>query len=155
MQPISIHARSPKEPLLECWTSLSALATITSRLRIGTLVTCNSFRFPSLLAKMASTVDNISGGRLEFGISCGWFKQEHLAYGIRFSSFAIRIQQLREALQIIKKMWTEEISTFDGRYYRLENAINYPKPLQKPHPPIWIGGKNVELLKLAAEIANA
>jgi F420-dependent oxidoreductase-like protein len=155
MQPICIQVSSFKEPLLESWTTLSALATITSRLRIGVLVTCNSFRSPSLLAKIASTVDNISGGRLEFGIGCGWFKEEHLAYGLPFSNFTVRIQQLRESLQIIKKMWSEEISTFDGKYYSLKNAINYPKPLQKPHPPIWIGGKNMELLKLTAEFADA
>jgi len=155
MQPIFIRTTSFKEPLLEAWTTLSALAAVTSRLRVGVLVTCNPFRFPSVLAKMASTLDNISGGRLEFGIGCGWFKHEHMAYGIPFSNLASRIQQLREALYIIKKMWTEDISTFNGKYYNIKNAINHPKPVQKPHPPIWIGGKNMELLKLVAEIADA
>jgi len=124
---------------LECWTTLSALAASTTKLRLGTLVLCNLFRYPSVLAKMATTFDHISNGRLEFGIGAGWFEPEFISYGIPFPKASIRIAQLQEALGIMKAMWTGERTTFEGQYYRIKEAFCYPKPVQKPHPPIWVG----------------
>jgi len=141
--------------IFEAWTLMSALSTITSRVRIGTLVLCNSFRHPSLLAKMASTLDNISDGRLEFAIGAGWFEPEYRAYGYPFPDTVTRIEQLREAVKVIKSMWTEEKATFKGKYYRIEEAYCNPKPVQKPHPPIIIGGSGEKhLLRLVAELAD-
>ena len=143
------------EPCLECWTSLSALAAETKKLRLGVTVICTAYRNPAVLAKMASTLDVISNGRLEFGIGAGWAEVEHRAYGIPFEKPAVRVAMLKEAVKIIKKMWTEEKASFEGRYYRIKDAINNPKPLQKPHPPIWIGGGGEKLtLKAVAELAD-
>ena len=143
------------EPILECWTTLSALACETTRLRLGTLVLCNTFRYPSVLAKMASTLDVISGGRLEFGIGAGFSQLEHASYGIPFESPAIRVGRLRESVQIIKKMWTEPKASFEGKYYSISEAFNEPQPVQKPHPPIWIGGGGEKLtLRIVAELAD-
>ncbi len=129
----------PQDSYLECWTTLSALAAVTTKLRLGTLVLCNFFRYPSVLAKMAATLDVISNGRLEFGIGAGWFKPEFIAYGIPFPKAPVRIAQLQEALAVIKTLWMEERGTFQGKYYSLQEALCNPKPVQKPHPPIWIG----------------
>jgi len=141
-------------PLLECWSILSALASITKRIRLGTLVLCNSYRYPSLLAKMAASLDNISGGRLEFGIGAGWRRPEYIAYGIPFPRLSERVEQLKEALQIIKMMWTLKEPSFKGEYYNIKKATMFPKPLQKPHPPIMIGGHGKEVLKVTAEFAD-
>ena len=122
--------------VLESWTTLTALALETKAIRLGVLVTCNLFRHPSVLAKMSATVDVISGGRLQFGIGAGWYEEECLAYGIQFPKASVRIRRLRESVQIVKKMWTEEKSDFEGRYYRIKDAICEPKPVQKPHPPV-------------------
>ncbi|MBS7645283.1 MAG: TIGR03560 family F420-dependent LLM class oxidoreductase [Candidatus Bathyarchaeia archaeon] len=143
-----------KEPVLECFTTLAALARETSSIRLGPLVACNSYRYPSLLAKMAATLDVISDGRMEFGLGAGWYKEEYLSYGIPFPKLSVRLSQMREALQIIKGMWTEEKTSFSGIHYKVSEAYNYPKPVQKPHPPIWIGGRNIEVLKVAAEHAD-
>ncbi len=139
----------------EAWTLLPALARETSTIRLGTMVTCNSYRYPSVLAKMAATFDVISGGRLEFGLGAGWYQQEYIAYGIPFNPTGTRLRQLREALHIIKLMWTENYATFQGQYYTIERAINSPKPLQKPHPPITVGGGGERVtLRISAELAN-
>lgn len=140
---------------LECWTLMAALARETSTLRFGTLVVCNNYRHPPLLAKMASSVDHISKGRLEFGLGAGWYEQEYTAYGYDFPPVGVRLRQLDEALQICKRMWTEERATFHGRHYRVENAWCNPKPLQKPHPPIMIGGGGEKvLLRIVAQHAD-
>jgi F420-dependent oxidoreductase-like protein len=144
-----------KGSVLESWTTLSALAASTQKIRLGTLVLCNSYRNPALLAKMASTLDKISNGRLELGMGAGWHKEEYVAYGFPFPEAKDRIMQLREAIIIIKKMWTERKPSFQGRYYNIEGAICEPKPLQKPHPPLWIGGAGERLtLKVVAELAD-
>lgn len=141
--------------LLECWTTLSALASATSRIRLGPLVSCNSYRLPALVAKMAATLDVISGGRLEFGIGAGWKEDEYLAYGIPFPKASTRITQLREGVEIIKKMWTEETPSYQGQHYQIREAICRPKPVQQPHPPIWIGGSGEQLLlRVVAELAD-
>ena len=132
--------------ILECWTTLSSLVPITERVRLGTLVLCNNFRFPSVVAKMAATLDYISNGRLEFGIGAGWNEEEHRAYGIPFPNPAERVERLREAIEIIKRMWTEKAPYYNGRYYRMEGAVCEPKPLQNPHPSITIGGAGEKLM---------
>ncbi len=141
---------------LECWTTLSALATATERIRLGTQVICNTYRNPSLLAKMAATLDFISGGRLEFGIGAGsnWDEGEHRAYGIPFPSPIGRIKRMEEAVEIITRLWTEEKASFKGRYYTIEDAVCEPKPVQTPHPPIMIGGARPRLLKAVATYAD-
>lgn len=132
--------RIEPKSVFECWTTLSALATQTEKIKLGQIVTCNSYRNPALLAKLASVLDVISGGRLLFGIGAGWYEHEYLGYGFDFPKPSTRIAMLDEAVRLIKKMWTEEKVNFKGKYYTMKNAINYPKPLQKPRPPILIGG---------------
>jgi len=137
----------PTGPCLEAWTALSALAMATKNVRLGAMVTGNTYRHPAVLAKMATTVDIISGGRLILGIGAGWFEQEHQEYGIQFHTTGGRLRRLEEALEIIKRLWTEEHANFSGRYHELSNASFKPKPLQQPHPPIMIGasGENMAL----------
>ena len=144
------------EAVFECWTSMAALARDTSTIRLGQMVTCNSYRPPSLLAKMASCVDVMSHGRLILGIGAGWYQDEYEAYGYEYPETPERLRMLREALQVVKALWSEEQATFDGRYYHLRGAINEPKPVQKPHPPIWIGGGGEKVtLKLVAQYGDA
>jgi len=137
----------PTGPCLEAWTALSALATATRKVRLGVMVTGNTYRHPAVLAKMATTVDIISGGRLILGIGAGWFEQEHQEYGIPFHTTGGRLRRLEETLEIIKRLWTEERASFSGRYHELRNASFNPKPLQQPYPPIMIGasGENMAL----------
>jgi F420-dependent oxidoreductase-like protein len=149
------HLMYGKHPILECWTTLSALASLTAKIRLGTMVLCNSYRNPALLAKMAATLDNISNGRLEFGIGAGVQKDEHNAYGIPFPKPSDRIDRMKEAVEIIKKMWTEEKANYHGKYYTVNDAVCLPKPRQKPHPPITIGGGGEKLtMKVAAQYAD-
>jgi F420-dependent oxidoreductase-like protein len=149
------HLMLEKMPILECWTTLSALSTVTEKIRLGTMVTCNSFRNPALLAKMASTIDNISSGRLELGIGAGVQKNEHNAYGFPFPPSKARIERLNEAVEIMKKMWTEEKASYNGKHYTIRDAVCEPKPIQKPHPPITIGGGGEKLtLKVTARHAD-
>lgn len=141
--------------IYEAWTLMSALSTVTKNVRLGAMVLCSSFRPPALLAKMASTLDVISGGRLEFAIGAGWFEPEYRAYGYDFPDARTRIEQLSEAVSIIKSMWTEEKPGFAGRYYRIEDAYCNPKPAQKPHPPVIIGGSGEKyLLRTVAGLAD-
>ena len=148
---------TPKhESVFECWTSMAGLARDTSTIRLGQLVTCNSYRPPALLGKMASCVDVMSRGRLILGIGAGWYEHEYAAYGYTYPEVGERLRMLRETLQVIKAMWTEDEATFAGRHYQLAGAINEPKPVQKPHPPIWIGGSGEKVtLKLVAQYGDA
>ncbi len=149
------HMMFKKSPILESWTTLSALAAITTKIRLGTMVLCNSFRQPSVVAKMAATLDVISNGRLELGVGAGFQKEEHEAYGLPFFEPQSRIGRLEEAVSIIKKMWTEEKTSYEGRYYKTRDAACEPRPLQKPHPPIVIGGAGEKLtLKVTAQHAD-
>lgn len=145
---------SIESDIFEAWTLMSALSTVTSRARIGTLVLCNSFRYPPLLAKMAATLDNISGGRLEFAIGAGWFEPEYRAYGYPFLDTVTRIEQLRESVKIIRAMWTEERATFGGKRFRIEEVYCNPKPVQKPMPIIIGGSGEKHLLRAVAELAD-
>jgi probable F420-dependent oxidoreductase len=142
------------EPLLECYTTLGAIAAVTRRVMLTQVVTANSFRNPALLAKITSTLDQISGGRFELGIGSGWFREEYEAYGYPYPSNSERIEQLEEGIQIIKAMWTQEQPSFHGRHYRIENAYNFPKPVQKPHPRILIGGSGKKILPVIARHAD-
>jgi F420-dependent oxidoreductase-like protein len=142
-------------PILECWTTLSALSSATEKIRLGTMVTCNGFRNPALLAKMAATVDNISNGRLELAIGAGVQQNEHNSYGLPFPSTKARIERLNEAVEIMKKLWTTEKASYNGKHYTIQDAACEPKPVQKPHPPISIGGGGEKLtMKVTAQHAN-
>nr|BBH87220.1 LLM class F420-dependent oxidoreductase [Thermosporothrix sp. COM3] len=153
------HLISPVQPeqaLFECWMTTAALARETERIRIGQLVTCNSFRHPALLAKMASTVDVLSHGRLTVGLGAGWFEREYRAYGYEYPDTSERVRQLREAAQVLLALWTQEEATFEGKYYRLRGAINQPGGVQQPHIPLLIGGKGEHAtLKIVAQYADA
>jgi F420-dependent oxidoreductase-like protein len=145
-----------QETTFECWTSTAALARDTKRVRIGQMVTCNSYRNPALLAKMASTVDVLSHGRLDLGIGAGWYEHEYRAYGYPYPSTRERLQRLHEAVQIILAMWTQDEANFEGIYYQVKRAINQPKGAQKPHVPLLIGGGGERVtLKLVAQYADA
>ena len=130
---------------------MAALSQVTEKVRIGQMCTCNSYRNPAYLTKVASTIDSMSGGRLEFAIGAGWYDQEYKAYGYEYPSAGVRLKMLEEALQIYIAMNTEDKASFEGEYYSITNAINQPKPLQKPYPPLWVcgGGEKVTLKLLA------
>ncbi len=143
------------QSVFECWTTLAAIAENTQNLRLGQMVTCNSYRQPAFLAKIAANLDVISNGRLEFGIGAGWYQEEYLGYGYPFPKDSVRIGMLGEAVQIILKMWNEESVDFEGKYYQLKGGFNSPKPVQRPHPPITIGGEGPKLtLRLVAQYAD-
>jgi len=145
-----------QEVTFECWTSTAALARDTNRVRIGQIVTCNGYRNPALLAKMASTVDTLSHGRLNFGIGAGWYEHEFLAFGYEFPDGPTRLRQLRDAVQIILKMWSDDEAVYEGKYHQVHGAINQPKGVQKPHIPLLIGGGGEQVtLKLVAQYADA
>jgi F420-dependent oxidoreductase-like protein len=145
-----------QEVTFECWMSTAALARDTSNIRIGQMVTCNSYRHPALLAKMASTVDVLSHGRLNFGIGAGWYEHEYRAYGYVYPDAPVRLRHLREAVQVILTLWTEEEAHFEGNYYQVHGAINQPKGVQKPHIPLLIGGDGERVtLKLVAQYGDA
>src|SRR5215467_1987166 len=148
---------APDEPFMEGWTVLSALAAVTQRIRLATLVSSVAFRNPAHLAKIAACVDLISRGRLTFGIGAGWFEEEYRQYGWEFPPQpATRIRQMEEGVQLILKMWTEPRTTFHGRYFHVEDAILEPKPLQKPHPAVMIAGGGEQMtLRAAARLADA
>lgn len=142
--------------VFECWTITAALARDTRRVHIGQMVTCGGYRNPALLAKMASTVDVLSHGRLYCGLGAGWYEDEWRAYGYGFPSTGERMGAFREACQIVSKMWTEERPVFHGKHYTIDRPINEPKGVRKPHPSLWIGGSGERVtLRLVAEYGDA
>jgi F420-dependent oxidoreductase-like protein len=142
-------------PIFEAWTLLAAMAATTSRTRIGCAVTGNTYRHPAVLAKAAVTVDHLSGGRLEFGIGAGWAENEHTMLGLPFGTAGDRADRLEEACQVIRSLWTQERASFTGQHYQLTGAVAEPKPVQQPHPPIWIGGAGRQrTLRIAAQHAS-
>jgi F420-dependent oxidoreductase-like protein len=141
--------------VLECWSTLSALAATVPRLRVGTIVCGNTYRHPAVFAKMAATVDVLSGGRLICGIGAGWQENEHAAYGLPFHTVGERLRRLDEACQMLKLLWTQDRASFEGRYYRLSEAPCMPKPVQRPHPELMIGGGGERVtLRIAAMHAD-
>jgi F420-dependent oxidoreductase-like protein len=147
--------RPAHEAVFECWTTIAAISQVTSRVRLGQMVGCNSYRQPGLLAKITSTIDVVSGGRLDWGIGAGWYENEYRGYGYEFPKPKDRIGMLRETVEIVRSMWTDTDTTYDGQYYRLVRANCDPKPLQDPHPPIWIGGGGEQLtLRVVARHAD-
>ena len=138
----------------ESWTLLAGLAAQTERVRLGTMVTGNTYRHPAILARQAVTVDHISRGRLNFGIGAAWHEQEHQGYGLVFPSTAERVRRLDEACQVFQQLWTQNTPTFDGRYYQLHQAHSEPKPLQHPFPPIMIAAGGDHMLRVVAKNAN-
>ena len=149
----------PEIDVLEGWTMLGAMAEATSRVRIGCMVTGNTYRHPAVLAKMAVTIDHFSNGRLELGIGAAWAENEHAMLGIEFGTAGRRVEWLDEACQVMKLLFTQERSTFEGTRYALHEAIANPKPVQKPHPPFWIGGrgerKTLRVIAQHADVWNA
>ena len=132
--------RPAHEAVFECWTVMAAMSQITTKIRLGQMVGCALYRPPALLAKITSTLDVISGGRLDWGIGAGWYENEFRSYGYQFPVPKDRIGMLRETVEIVKMMWSQEEATYEGKYYQTSRANCDPKPLQNPHPPIWIGG---------------
>ncbi|MFM8310548.1 MAG: LLM class F420-dependent oxidoreductase [Ilumatobacteraceae bacterium] len=143
------------EAMFECWTVMAAVSQLTSRIRLGQMVGCNSYRSPAMLAKITATLDVVSGGRLDWGIGAGWYEHEYHGYGFEFPRPKERIGMLREAVEIVRSMWTQADTTYEGRHYRLQGAQCDPKPLQQPMPPILIGGAGEQLtLRVVARYAD-
>lgn len=147
-------AHDDRGSALEGWVALSALSGITSRVRLGTLVTCASYRHPALVAKMGATLDVVSSGRFILGIGAGWYAEEYAAYGYPFPAPGERVQRLRDAVRVIRAMWTEESPSLRTPHYVIEGARCNPRPLQRPSPPIWVGGGGPRILRVAARYAD-
>ena len=142
-------------PIFEAWALLAGMAVATSRTRIGCMVTGNTYRHPAVLAKAAVTVDHLSGGRLEFGLGAGWAENEHTMLGLPFGTAGNRADWLEEACEVIRSLWTQQRTSFDGTHYKLTDAVAEPKPVQRPHPPIWIGGSGRQrTLRITARYAD-
>lgn len=144
----------PNGPYFEGWTLLAALAAEVPRVRLGCLVSCNTFRHPALLAKMATTVDHITGGRLEVGLGAGWYVPEHDAFGIAFPSTPELVARYREAVQVVDLLLKQDVTSFDGEYYQLKEASFRPGPIQKPRPPLTLGAHGPKMLRVVAEYAD-
>jgi len=144
-----------QEVTYEAWTLMAALASVTDSIRLGQMCTCNGYRHPAYLAKVAASIDVISGGRVEMGIGGGWYEHEYLAYGYPFPKPSVRLGELDEAIQIMRKMWTEDEASFAGKHYSIDGAICQPKPVQDPMIPMWIAGGGEQLtLRTAAKYAD-
>ena len=148
--------RPANEAVFECWTVMAAISQLTSRIRLGQMVGCTSYRNPALLAKITSTIDVISAGRLDWGIGAGWYENEYRSYGYEFPKPAQRIKMLEETVEIVTRMWTEPTATFKGEHYEVSRAYCDPKPLQQPRPPVLIGGGGEQLtLRVVAKHADS
>ena len=147
---------SSRDPIMEAHTTLSALAPLTQKIKLGALCTCNFFRSPALLAKMGATLDQISKGRFWLGIGAGWYEDEARRYGYEFHDAKTRLDMLEESVKIIDKIWTEEAVSFKGKYYTVNDLTVFPRPIQKPRPKILIGGEGEKItLKLVAKYGDA
>ena len=145
-----------KETTFECWTISAGLSRDTQRVKIGQMVTCNGYRNPALLAKISSTVDAMSNGRLLFGLGAGWYEHEWRAYGYDFPEVPERMRMFREACEIVHRMWTEDDVVFEGEFYQIDKPINEPKGVSNPHPQFWIGGSGEKVtLRLVARWGDA
>lgn len=141
-------------PMLEAWTALTALAGATRTIRLGTLVSCVHYRPPALLAKIAASLDVVSGGRVDLGMGAGWVGTEYAAFGYEYPKASVRIAMLEEAIQLIRAMWTQPRPAYQGGYYQIDGAVCDPKPVQRPMPPIFTGGEGVKLLGVSARQAD-
>ena len=148
------NAEDTTAPFPEAWTTLSAIGARTERLRVGTLVSGNTYRHPAVLAKMAATLDHITGGRVVLGLGCGWQENEHIQYGIPFHTVNGRLRRLEEACQVIKALYGETQANFDGDFYQLKDASLYPKPVQQPLPLLIGGGGEKLTLRITAQYAD-
>ncbi|HYK97924.1 MAG TPA: LLM class flavin-dependent oxidoreductase, partial [Candidatus Acidoferrales bacterium] len=144
----------PDRDCLEAWTLLAALARDTKTIRLGCLVTAAQYRNPALLAKTVAGVDQMSEGRVEFGIGAGWKVNEYKAYGYDFAEPGERVSEMVDALEICRRLWTEERATYHGKHYRIDDAVCAPKPQQRPYTPIWIGGSKPRVMRVAARLAD-
>ncbi len=143
------------ESIFECWTTMAALSQVTSRIRLGQMVGCAGYRNPGLLAKITSNIDVMSGGRLDWGIGGGWYEHEYLAYGYDYPEAKVRLGMLRDTVEIVTAMWRDAEATYEGTYLSVAGAQCDPKPLQDPHPPIWIGGGGEQVtLRIVARLAD-
>jgi len=149
-----IQPSRPEGPYFEAWTVLAGLAIHTTRVRIGVLVSSNTFRHPALLAKEAITVDHMSQGRLEVGLGAGWFAPEHEAFGLEFPRPGERVSRFREAVEVIDRLLRQERTTYAGRFYQLRDAVCLPRPLQQPRPPLMLAGHGPRMLRIIAEYAD-
>jgi len=146
----------PPEPMLEGYTTLGYLAGQTEQVRLGLLVTGTTYRHPGLLAKIVTTLDVLSGGRAMLGIGAAWYDREHAGLGVPFPPTAERFERLEETLQVVRQMWSDEDGAFEGKHYQLAETVNVPPPVQRPHPPILIGGSGErKTLRLVAQYADA
>ncbi|MFX0116570.1 MAG: LLM class flavin-dependent oxidoreductase [Candidatus Hodarchaeota archaeon] len=155
---VSDHFFGPEEghemPSHDAWTTLALLVPQTECIRLGTLVTSQSYRNPALLAKIVASLDNASNGRIDLGIGAGWKDSEYKAYGYPFPSARERVTQLREAIQIINLLWTKERPSFDGDFYKIKETMFLPKPIQKPRVPIWVGSMKLKTPMMEETIAR-
>ena len=142
------------EPCLEAWTTITAVAMATKRIRLAHTTLCQAFRYPAVLAKMAATLDQVSGGRFILSVGAGWFRREFDAYGIPWAEHDVLIDQAEEQMRLIKALWTQEKVNFQGKYYHLQDALLEPKPVQKPRPPVWYGGESERSRQAAAREAD-
>jgi alkanesulfonate monooxygenase SsuD/methylene tetrahydromethanopterin reductase-like flavin-dependent oxidoreductase (luciferase family) len=150
-------AEISKQPWFESWTMITSLAAVTERFRVGTLVLANPMRQPVLVAKMSATLDAISNGRLDFGIGAGLESLMKIAdskFGMPFIGSLERLKRLREAIEVVKRIWTCDEASYEGQFYRINGFVCIPKPVQKPHPPVWIGGQGEAIMKIAADLAD-
>jgi alkanesulfonate monooxygenase SsuD/methylene tetrahydromethanopterin reductase-like flavin-dependent oxidoreductase (luciferase family) len=150
-----IQPSRPEAPYFEAWTLLAALAARTERIRVGVLVSCNTFRHPVLLAKEAVTVDHISRGRLELGLGAGWYEPEHTMFGIDFGETRERVARFREAVEVIDRLFRSDPANYEGRYYTLRNASLKPPPVQRPRPRLTLGAHGPRMLRTVARHADA
>ena len=150
-----VQPSQPTGPYLEAWTLLAALAVRTNRIRIGVLVSSNTFRHPALLAKEALTVDHISNGRLELGLGAGWYEPEHAMFGLEFPPVAERVARYREAVEVVDQLLRNDTTTYTGQYYTLRDAPLRPRPVQQPRPPLTLGAHGPRMLRVVAEYADA
>ena len=151
---VGMNPRKGECPVLEAWTTLSAAAAVTKKIMLGVGVTPLPLRDPAIVAKQVATIDYISGGRVIFGAGAGWNRREFEAYGIRWDSHPVRIAKMLEGLEVIKRLWTQPLASFQGRYYKLREAPLWPKPIQKPHPPIWFGGASQSIMEATAQYGD-
>jgi F420-dependent oxidoreductase-like protein len=150
-----VQPSRPEGPYMESWTLLAALAARTERIRIGVLVSSNTFRHPALLAKQAATVDQISGGRLELGLGAGWYQPEHEMFGLDFPSAGTLVARFAEAVEVVDRLLRSDVASFEGEHYRLRDARFRPGPVQKPRPPLTLGAHRPRMLGIVARYADA